>query len=318
MAERLIIHIGPHKTGTTALQKMLHTISRSELANFIYPFTDTEYQGQHNFADVIYKSDSRGLNNLVTNLKETHKTCVLSSEEFCYLPLDALINLKSTLQNVDTTIVYYARSCLTTLHPWWQEQVKHGGSQTFLEFILGCLAQPSSIHLLVPDVMLSNWAHAFGQNSIIIFLYDDIPDVANQFATDLLNITLPSDFVTETNVSYNYIETEMMRFWNSLGARGSDLIQSSQIRGLSADISVGVQTFSKQFNLSYRIPGFATIEETLLTRWRDQIKGTVEPHLFKLRERSYAYVHPDFWVARSDLAERMRAFAGDGASGRGL
>ncbi|TXN73847.1 hypothetical protein FV228_07240 [Methylobacterium sp. WL18] len=314
MTKRLIIHVGPHKTGTTAIQKMLFTISRFESPNIVYPFTDQDHQGQHDFATTIYKSDIHGLNALISKIDESQQTCVLSSEEFCYLPLDALNNFRFLLENIDVTVAYYARNCLTTLYPWWQEKVKHGTSQNFLEFIIGCLAQPGSIHLLVPDLMLSNWASAFGKNSIKIYLYDEIPDVAEQFASNLLGISLPSDFPTETNISYNYVKTEMIRFWNSLGARGSDLIQSPQTHGLAEDISECAHAFSKQFSLSYRIPDFAMIEETLLTRWRDQIVGAVEPHLFKLRERSYSYVHPDFWIARSDLAERMRMFACDASS----
>jgi hypothetical protein len=308
MTKRLIIHIGPHKTGTTAIQKMLYTHSRSEASGFIYPFTDADRLGQHAFADVIHKADRQGLTALASELMSSDKTCVLSSEEFCYLPPDRLRALKDYLTDTDITIVYYARNVLTTLHPWWQEQVKHGNSQTFLEFALGCLVRPGSIHLLIPDVMLSNWACVFGQEAIKIYLYDDIADVANQFAADLLDVTLPPDHFTETNISYDYIEAEMIRFWNMLGARGADLIQLPQALELSVDIGREARASSKQFNLSYQIPSLSMIEDILLERWRDQIQGSVDPHLFKTRDRSYPYVHPDFWVARPDLVARMRAF----------
>ncbi|WP_139234200.1 hypothetical protein [Methylobacterium pseudosasicola] len=265
--------------------------------------------GQHAFADTILNSDQAGLRDLISELTNTDKICVLSSEEFCYLPLNALAEFKSFLHDTDVSIIYYARNCLTTLHPWWQEQVKHGSSQTFLEFILGCLAHPGSIHLLAPDAMLSNWAGAFGRDAIKIYLYDEISDVATQFSVDILNFRPPQDHPTETNISYNYIATEMMRFWNSLGTRGAELIQLPMSHKLRIDITEKSRSFSSKFSLSYRIPSFALIEETLLARWRGQIVGAVEPHIFKTREFSYPYVHPDFWLVNSDLAERMRTLA---------
>lgn len=316
MTKRLIIHVGPHKTGTTAIQKMLYTTSRSENSSFIYPFANSDNQGQHAFADVILNSDQLGLNALLSKLTHSDKPCVLSSEEFCYLPLSVLNNFRSALGNIDVDVVYYARNFLTTLYPWWQEQVKHGSLKTFLELSLECLAHPGSIHLLSPDAMLSGWADAFGKDAIKIYLYDDIPDVAAQFSLDILKSALPADYSTETNVSYNYIASEMIRFWNSLGARGADLIQLPQSYELQTEISREARPLSKHFCLSYRIPCFAMIEETLLARWRNQISGTVDPHLFKTRECSYSYMHPDFWVVRPDLTTRMCALASQSLGGQ--
>ncbi len=309
MSKKVIIHVGPHKTGTTSIQKMLYDTSLSEDATFIYPFTDPEHLGHHDLAETILRSDARKLAELSSKIRSTDKACVLSSEEFCYLPPSALKTFGAYLQPADVSIVYYVRDFLTSLHPWWQEQVKHGGTQTFLEFALGCLAQPHSLHLLIPDVMLTNWASAFGRDSINIFRYDAIPDVARQFADDVLDLALPLDSFTAVNKSYTYIETEMVRFWNRSGVRGEDLIQSPNVGGLSADIVTEARDFIKNFSLSYAMPSFAAIEEILLTRWRDRIGGSFGQYLFETRERTYPYVHPDFWVVRSDLAERMRAFA---------
>lgn len=308
MHKRLIIHIGPHKTGTTSIQHMLYRFSRSENSSFCYPCLEANQFAHHSLAEAIYRSDASELSRLRTEIESSPTTCVLSSEEFCYLPQSALMEFKKYLGRAEVSVVYYARNFLQSLHPWWQEQVKHGSTQTFIEFTINCLAHPNSLHLLVPGVMLKNWAEIFGRDAIEIFLYDSIADVARQFASEILDFTVPSDFHTTANSSYNYIQSEMMRFWNSIGSRGSELIQHSRARELTANITAESRDYSKQFSLNYEMSGFADCERALLKDWEDRIKPSAGQRLFEKREQSFSYLHSDFWILRSELAEQLRAF----------
>ena len=309
MRKRLIIHIGPHKTGTTSIQHMLYRFSRSENSSFCYPCLEANQFGHHSLAEAIYRSDARELGRLRREIEGSPKICVLSSEEFCYLPQSALMEFKKYLGRAEVSVVYYARNFLQSLHPWWQEQVKHGSTQTFIEFTINCLANPNSLHLNIPSVMLRNWAEVFGRDAIEIFLYDTIADVARQFASEILDFSLPSDFRTTANSSYNYIQSEMMRFWNSIGSRGSELIQHSRAHELTANITAESRDYLKQFSLNYETSGFLDCELALLNDWGDRIKPPVGQHIFGKREQSFFYVHPDFWILRSKLAEQLRAFA---------
>ncbi|MGU3341586.1 hypothetical protein ACLBXJ_26575 [Methylobacterium mesophilicum] len=218
------------------------------------------------------------------------------------------MEFKRYLGRVEVSVVYYARNFLQSLHPWWQEQVKHGGTQTFIEFTINCLAHPNSLHLLIPGVMLKNWAEVFGRDAIEIFLYDIIADVARQFASEILDFSLPSDFHSTANRSYNFIQSEMMRFWNSIGSRGGELIQNSRADELTANITAKSKDYSKQFSLNYEMSGFADCERALLKDWEDRIKPSAGQRLFEKREQSFSYLHPDFWILRSELAEQLRAF----------
>lgn len=253
MAAKFILHIGPHKTGTTSIQKMLYCESRVEDAKFIYPFTNHNETGQHTFAQMAGEPRHPAFKEMLSDLKRADKTCVLSSEELCYLGEGALASIRDALPQADISIVFYQRNVLTLLHPWWQEKIKHGSTQSFLEFVLDCILMPQHLHLLIPDVLLGAWAKYFGREAIRIFLFDQIPDVTIQFAADMLDFDISSESARVTNQSYDYIDCELMRFWNMHGFWGAGVIQSPDVHQIRFALSELSSRFVGEFCLNYEI-----------------------------------------------------------------
>lgn len=309
MINRLVIHIGPHKTGTTSIQKMLYNASRSENAKFIYPFTNLIEIGQHTFAQRAGEPHDPIFKEMLSELKKANKTCVLSSEELCYLSDEALASIREAFPQADVSIVFYQRNILTLMHPWWQEKLKHGSVQPFLEFALDCLIMPHHLHLLVPNVLLEGWSKHFGRDAIQIFLFDQIPDVASQFASDVLALDFSQDGASVSNQSYGYTDCELIRFWNLHGFWGAGVIQSPEVHQVRSEFTELSTHFLGEFQLSFDIPAFAHIEQHLLSCWRDRIKGVNGDHLFTLRHKFFPYIKTDIWVAHQEFAERVRMFA---------
>jgi hypothetical protein len=235
--------------------------------------------------------------------------CILSSEELCYLPVSGMRSLRDALLGTRVTIVYYQRDILSLLQSWWQEMIKHGSVQTLSSFALNCILAPKLIHLLVPDALLSGWASVFGRESIRIFRYDRIPDVARQFASDFLGLDLPDEASALSNRSYDHIDCEMMRFWNRQGFWGAGIVQAPGYHDLRSDFAERAGAFIGTFSLDYGRSAFSAIEDVLISRWGDRIEGFDGGPLFELRERTYAYVDPDIWVANPGLIDGARAFA---------
>lgn len=91
---RAIIHIGMHKTGSTAIQHACHKHSRKLLKRgFCYPTTGTLWYGHHPVAWASgvphpCHDEKLNINNLIdTYIKQsTSKTLILSSEDFFKVP----------------------------------------------------------------------------------------------------------------------------------------------------------------------------------------------------------------------------------------
>jgi hypothetical protein len=315
MTKRFIIHIGPHKTGTTSIQDMLYAHSLDERSNFVYPFTRPDQTGQHEFARLASDPEHPDFVGMLSTLASGSKTCILSSEEFCYLPVASIQKIRDVAPDADFTIVYYQRDVLSLLYSWWQELIKHGSVETLPKFLLNVISGPENFHLLVPDQLLDNWAFVFGRGTVRIFLYDQIQDVAQQFAADFIGVDLASEMRTVSNRSYGHIECEMMRLWNICGYAGNEILQLPNSHLMRAKISSESGKYVEDLNLSYNRAEFLSVEDALITRWGDRIEDFTGGQLFNLRERTYSYVSSDFWAANPDLLAIMREFADRAASG---
>jgi hypothetical protein len=309
MTQNIVLHIGPHKTGTTAIQQMLFSQSMSKYCGFDYPFVSPDEMGQHTFAQLACDPKRPEFPEMLKALKSTAKMCILSSEELCYLPETGMRRLQKALPDANVTIAYYQRDILSLLQSWWQEKIKHGSTQTFLEFSFACLLAPQHLHLLVPDILLSGWASVFGRDAIRIFRYDNITDVARQFACDFLCLELPVETLTASNRSYDHSDCEMIRFWNMHGFWGAGVIQSPDYPEARAELVERSRDFSERFILDYGRQEFSGIEDILISRWGDRIEGFDGGRLFQIREKSYSYIRPDFWAANPYFLKNMREFA---------
>lgn len=307
--DRLIIHIGPHKTGTTSIQRMLFSQSTQEKCGFAYPFLGPDEIGQHAFAQLACDPEQPAFAAMLAELGAVEGTCVLSSEELCYLPASGVRSLRDSLPGVRATIVYYQRDLLALLQSWWQETIKHGSVQPLASFALSCILAPHHLHLLVPDALLNGWASVFGRESIRIFRYDHISDVAQQFASEFLGVDLPAEASAVSNRSYDQIDCEMMRLWNRQGFWGAGVVQAPDYHKLRAAFIERSGGFERTISLNYSRGDFSAIEDALISRWGDRIGGFDGGALFETRERTFAYIDPDIWAANPDLIDAMRAFA---------
>jgi hypothetical protein len=305
----LVIHVGPHKTGTTSIQKMLLSQARQKDCGFTYPLLCGDEIGQHTFAQSACFPEQPACQRMLAALKATEGLCVLSSEELCYLPAPGIRGLRDALPDARVTIAYYQRDILSLLQSWWQETIKHGSVRSLPDFAFSCVRAPYQLHLLVPDALLKGWASVFGRNAIRIFRYDRVSDVARQFATDLLALDLPPEASALSNPSYDYIDCEMMRFWNRQGFWGAGVVQAPDYLELRAEFAERSGAFTQNFSLDYGRSEFSTIEDVLISRWGDRIEGFDGGRLFEVRERHYSYIDPDVWAAHPALIDRMRAFA---------
>ncbi len=132
---KIIIHLGPHKTGSTYLQIALNQ-SREALLNqkIFYPAGDP---GHHLLSHRIKEgmSDKHILSNEInTNNTDDYDYIVFSSENFINVPLSHLKDELSSLKNLGEIVFLFAyRDAHELGKSLLQEGIKHGASYSSID-----------------------------------------------------------------------------------------------------------------------------------------------------------------------------------------
>ncbi|WP_425093858.1 hypothetical protein [Tropicimonas sp. S265A] len=190
MAKKLFIHIGAHKTGTTAIQQTCANQARAlRDLGVLYPKVNWYHYAQHRLAFALKRSPdpARGdipdlpveldaLNSAIARAR-TDKI-LISSEEFFSAPEPQIRLFAKGLQGATPRIVAFVRRPDAFLMSMYNQKAKHPGNQ-FCRPITPFIATPDQID---PDIRvhtcLSAWATVFGTEAISLCLYEDGPPLA--------------------------------------------------------------------------------------------------------------------------------------------
>ncbi len=180
----ILIHIGPHKTGTTAVQTALHKGRRAlRSAGVIYPKSNCHHFAQHRLA---LAAKSRSLPGeaeppcLSTELAELgtavkrypgHRV-ILSSEEFFAAPTPGIEALRDGLAGFNVKIICFLRrpdELLLSIH----SQNALGAGNGFTASLDEVARKPRRAS---PDIdfeaCLTRWASVFGWAALDVAIYE--------------------------------------------------------------------------------------------------------------------------------------------------
>lgn len=216
----LTIHIGSHKTGTTALQAAFAKASGAlKREGVLYPKTHWRQTAHHRLAfalkgKTIPRGDQPDLatetGKLISALNAFGgQRALISSEEFFTCPEDALRNLKAAL-GIPVRIVCFLRRPDTFLVSCYNQKVKQPGNGFSLP-IAKFLKNPRAI---APEMdylsALSTWADVFGDAAITVETYEAARPLARICA--LLELETPLDDPDpHVNASVPGVVAETMR-----------------------------------------------------------------------------------------------------------
>ena len=201
---QLYLHIGPHKTGSTFIQKVFfdHRERLGELGVH-YPNLGFAGQfGQHDAVEKVRTLEQQPLQEYLAQFIGGELNFV-SSENFDRLNQYEVRKLRNALPGVDVKIVYYYRNHIDLLPSWWQEDVKHGSTVSFFEYVLPHILRPFASNIVNPAIVLDLYASVFGKDNIVIIDYNaalrqdtivsplmelmgvELPDIANASVNSL-------------------------------------------------------------------------------------------------------------------------------------
>ena len=218
-----LIHIGPHKTGTTYLQHSF-THLRRELAvrKICYPDRWGGPHGHHRLA-IDIQSGNTGATKLEFERlnRSDSKVILLSSETFSYFSDRDVRQLHTLLSGEKATVVFYCRRWSELIPSTWREMVKHGSRSTLPEVAFSCFRDPEKSDIVNFDLVLNRYASVFGIKNLRIGSYsavlDDVEDLLVHFCRNFLDWEdPPSTGFGRVNVSLDLVDTEIIRALNAL------------------------------------------------------------------------------------------------------
>jgi len=226
--ERVIFHIGPHKTGSTYLQKKLLEHSDALLEEGIY-YPDNHWRslyGHHYLVDRGMINEFRRSVEDIVNAYGKAKTLVVSTENFDRLKEESIQKLQEQVAQfgMEAKIVFYLRRAEAVLFSFWQENVKSGRDGTLTRFLLQHLSRPFDSDIVNPARVLDRWTKVFGINNVVVFDYDrHIQERKNlflSFTETVLQIDSEKSFGETSNElvnkSLSIEETEVLRAVNAI------------------------------------------------------------------------------------------------------
>jgi len=308
----LIIHIGPHKTGTTSLQKTL-VENRPLLAShgYVYPEQGIFSYGHHALVQAITADTHSDMFDVINR---TDGLVILSSENLARLTRTQISRLARVSGLDSIKVIFYIRNFITLPYSWWQEEVKNKHSFRFNHYLVNLFTSTIPDYPFNANEILNKFASVFGKNSIEAYLYDDVMadfgDVAQHFFAEVLKISDLSPLSFERmNISLPLHVIECIRRLNRMGLDGQREYspwRQSKIIGEFAELCLA---YTHEINFSYLNPFFGSLERDL-GRWKSRILN-YNPHnknLFELRNITVNCLNDDIWLHDLDFSQRFQEF----------
>lgn len=273
--QRVFVHVGAPKTGTTFVQSVLFHY-RDELREYGVRYPADRYD-EHFFAAVDlqhldFSGEHRPMaagtwDQVATRVRDWPGTSVISHDVFAGAEEQHVRAAVASLAPAVVHVVFTARDLARQLPSHWQEDVKHGQTATFADWYAGVERHDQSDWQLrwfwrvedIPDV-LRRWGSCVPPHNVHLVTvpqHGGRPDELWQRFASVIG--LPADafdtsVVHQPNTALGVAEVELLRRLN--GQRHSDLSQVEHehaVKGLLAHEVLARRSGSRRFGLPERV-----------------------------------------------------------------
>lgn len=188
MAEKFILHVGFHKTGTTAIQASLFAAQSTLLEHGIdYP-TKASHGAAWSLSEKVWGWANRGgrltpqskWRKFVRMANSSKQTFMASSEFFSELNQTHIQKIKNQIKAEKTQIVFTIRPLAKMLASSYQQYLKYGVKADYEKWLNEMLDEPGASKM-TPTFWRRNfhgenikmWAEVFGAENITVMVVDE-------------------------------------------------------------------------------------------------------------------------------------------------
>lgn len=237
MSKTIYFHVGPHKTGTTVIQKNCMDNRASLQAHGLsYPDLFFSHLGHHKLVDIVRRKDVSALSSEILNSIDLD--ILLSSENFIYFTHQDWAFIKRELSSFDVKIIYTWRRSSSKMYSLWQESIKQGSDKSYYSYYYADLIRPGQSKQLMQTLTLNIYESVFGKENLIILDYDSLSLSGNLIKEFFDTIGLDGKLMANSeqddgikNASLDPELTEIIRCLNIMSRRSANLV-GSQTREL--------------------------------------------------------------------------------------
>ena len=320
---RLIVHVGPHKTGTTSIQRALFFAAKDLLKLGIY--YPTEWVSPENkwshyalFEQLRSKKFDLVENTAARVLKSNANTIVISAEDLSLLSIEELNVMSRAFRSVEPdlniSIVFYVRRWSGIIPSIVQELIKHGISSTLSDIVAQEFLSPERSDIINYVNRLDRFSTVFGTDSIGIIAFDNIVEskqnLVDHFFKNVLSCARTKsdtyDIETQYNISLSIIEVEFLRVHNCLVKIGSirkftgnadeylHRLRASNFQELADVLKGSVREFEfDEAALPFRVL-YDSLHAKYSRRFLNPVGSSINDPLFHRVRRNIEYIHPNY------------------------
>lgn len=220
---RLVIHAGPHKTGTSYIQQRF-TDNRDFLrqSGWYYPVIGTMgMEGQHwiaynnNFGLGPDAAINLELSEMAEICRHEGLNMVLSAEGFRTWDRDKLLGLADILGFETVELLYFVRDPYDMYRSYWGEEVKQGFGNSLPARMMASFVAPETSYLLNPMIDINRMSGSDRIRLTLIY-YDALKaggfDICDVITGEVLRLgVLPDKRKERINESFSIELTEFLR-----------------------------------------------------------------------------------------------------------
>jgi hypothetical protein len=241
----VVLHIGPHKTGTTYIQKnLLNNRTALAQAGVVYPDVfRTPLSPGHNDINRAITEDPQGshvaLTALVDDLQAKGQTAVLSAENMSLMNDTAIAALRRGLEPLPVHVVVYLRARGPAIWSQWQEHIKFGQTYSLHDYVMGLLLSTPDDNVVDPLGLALRWRRIFGLVTLVD--YDGCVAEGRDLIDPLLQVVnggtmvLPSMNTDKVNIRMLQERVEILRMLNLVWRRRLQRHPKNHVRKVFLD-----------------------------------------------------------------------------------
>lgn len=334
MRPRIVLHVGPHKTGSTYLQKRIfENLCHLREQGIFVPKTGWIPHGHHKLVDVLRgwvpETEDCSLAALRTEISGS-ETTLITSENFVLLEDQHLAAFRDAFNDFDIFVIFFLRHPVNIWPSHWQELVKHGSDITFAEYMLcihGHLAQVNILQT-IPNIQIRRLSSIFGINGLKIVVYENVIDAQLDLFEFFWRSCLGAcdcAFAGSGNLvnkSFTADQVEMVRQLNAMYVTENKQLAKASLRIAyresikGQDLGEAYQAFVRAFDanaVSLRVPDELPLISSIYRDLAEEFGSLIvnrhsDKQIMKypIEERQIKFGSRD-WLYRSDQTEYVRS-----------
>ena len=317
-----IIHVGPHKTGTTYIQASLKK-SRAALATggVLFPNEWWLPDGNPSHFELFRSLRDSRFDRIKRDLEQMRRASVqkvvISSEDLSDLSPDEIQHLRSCLGTDSAIIVIYYRRWSDRLFSGWKEEMQHGHSRTLPQFMAAHLGAPHRSSVISTNLMIDAYCNVFGRENVKLVCFDELvsngTDIFRHFSQTFLGVDFQNWVPEKVNVSLSWTDGELARALNGMSSELWPLFLKRRKTVDFSCITDAMKRHTTSLAIDERDPSFMAIHDHMFAEFSDLfVDPKPQAGLFKPELKTVRYINPDYLLepgisgAYADLAQSLR------------